>query len=168
MSTTALNEHVTIPVGTWAVDPAHSSVEFRIKDVRTIVGRFTDFDGSIVVGERPDDLRAEGTIRAGSLSTHEPQRDAHLRSPDFVDAERFPEIRFETVRVEPQTDRELKIFGRLTIKETPIDVVLDATVRGPGQDPYGNERIAIDSRTTIEWGDTAVEIVADVSATKVE
>ena len=163
MTTTAVNEQVAIPTGTWAVDPAHSSVEFRIKDVRTIVGRFTDFAGTIEVGERPEELRARGIIRTASLDTHEPQRDAHLRSPDFFDAERFPEIAFETLRVEPLDERNLRIFGRLTIKETPIELPLVASVRS-GQDPYGNDRIAIDSRGRIEWGDASVEIVADVSA----
>ena len=166
MSAAATTERVAIPTGTWTVDPAHSIVEFRIKDLRTVAGRFTEFDGAIVARERLEDLRASGVIRVDSLTTHQPQRDAHLRSADFFDAARFPEIRFETVRVEPLSSDRFAIDGRLTIKETRFDVRLEAEVRGPGEDDYGNQRLAVDTRGVIEWGDTTVEITADVSATK--
>ena len=165
MSTT-VTEQVAIPTGTWSVDPAHSIVEFRIKDLRTIAGRFTEFDGTIEAGEQLEDLRASGLIKVGSLTTHQPQPDAHLRSADFFDAERFPEIRFETLGVEPLGDNRFTIGGRLTIKETPLDVRLEAKTRGPGEDDYGNQRLAVETAGVIEWGDTTVEIVADVSATK--
>ncbi len=138
-----------------------------MKDVRTIQGHFTEFDGTIEADEAIEDLRASGVIRAASVDTRQPQRDEHLRSPDFFDAASFPEIRFETRGVESREDGAFRILGALTIKEATFEVPLEASLRGPAQDPYGNDRIAIDARGRLEWGDMEVEIVADVSATKV-
>ena len=135
--------------------------------MRTIQGHFSEFDGTIDAGDTIEELRASGVIRAGSVDTRQPQRDEHLRSPDFFDAASFPEIRFETRGVERREDGTFRIVGALTIKEATFEVPLEASVRGPAQDPYGNERVAIDTRGKIEWADMEVEIVADVSATKV-
>jgi len=80
--------------GSWSVDPAHSTIEFRVKHmmIQTVRGRFRDFEGAIVAGEQPS---VSGSIRVASLETLQAERDAHLRSPDFFDAERYPEISFQ-------------------------------------------------------------------------
>lgn len=80
--------------GSWSIDPAHSTVEFRVKQkvIQTVRGRFRDFEGAIVAGEAPS---VSGTIAVASLETLHAERDAHLRSRDFSDVERYPEIVFQ-------------------------------------------------------------------------
>jgi polyisoprenoid-binding protein YceI len=154
----------SIPAGTWTVDPPHSSIEFRIEEeIRTIKGRFTDFEGAIEGGEG---ATARGVIRTASLETDEPRRNAHLKSADFFDVERFPEIRFASKSIEPREDGTLVITGELTIKDTTFEVPLEARVRGPKEDAYGLQRIAIDSAGRIDWGPTGVSLTVDVTATK--
>jgi polyisoprenoid-binding protein YceI len=154
----------SIPAGTWTVDPPHSSIEFRIEEeIRTIKGRFTDFEGAIEGGEG---ATARGVIRTASLETDEPRRNAHLKSADFFDVERFPEIRFASKSIEPREDGTLIITGELTIKDTTFEVPLEARVRGPKEDAYGLQRIAIDSAGRIDWGPTGVSLTVDVTATK--
>jgi polyisoprenoid-binding protein YceI len=153
-----------VPAGTWTVDPAHSSIEFRIEeDIRTIKGRFTDFEGSVEGGENAS---ARGLIRADSLETDEPRRNAHLKSPDFFDVDRYPEIRFASTSIEPGEDDGLLITGELTIKDTTFEIPLQARLRGPQEDAYGKERIAFDSTGRIEWGETGVALTVDITATR--
>lgn len=153
-----------IPAGTWKVDPAHSSIEFRIEeDIRTIKGRFTEFEGTVEGGESP---KAHGVIRTASLETDEPRRNAHLKSEEFFDVERFPEIRFASKSIEPREDGALVITGELTIKDTTFEVPLDARVRGPREDAYGLQRIAVDSGGRIDWGPTGVSLTVEITATK--
>jgi polyisoprenoid-binding protein YceI len=154
----------SLPAGTWTVDPAHSSIEFRIEeDIRTIKGRFVEFEGAIEGG---DDPSARGVIRTASLETDEPRRNEHLKSPDFFEVERFPEIHFASTGIERGEDGDLVIKGDLTIKDTTFEVPLRARLRGPQEDAYGRERIAIDSTGRLEWGPTAVSLTVDVTATR--
>jgi len=83
MNTTATI--TVIPAGTWSVDPAHSKVGFAVKHmgIATVRGEFTEFEGTLELGEDLSSARAYGTVKAASIDTNEPQRDAHLRSPDF-------------------------------------------------------------------------------------
>jgi polyisoprenoid-binding protein YceI len=155
---------VSVPVGTWTVDPAHSTIEFRIEeDIRTIKGRFTDFDATIEGGESAS---VWGVVRTESLETFEPNRNAHLKSADFFEVERFPEIRFASKSITARKDGGLLINGDLTIKDATFEVQLDARLRGPQEDAYGLDRIAIDSTGRIDWGTTGVSLTVDVSATR--
>ena len=92
---------VRVPTGTWNVDPAHSAVEFQVKHmmIATVRGRFTEFEATIEAAPEIDDSRVYGAVEAASIDTNQPDRDAHLRSPDFFDAERHPQIRFESRRI---------------------------------------------------------------------
>ena len=110
MSTTAIT---AIPTGTWNVDPAHSSVEFRVKHlgIATVKGAFREYEGHIEVGEDTASTRAWGTIKAASIDTGEPKRDEHLRSPDFFDADRYPEIRFASTRVAHVEGGTYRVWG---------------------------------------------------------
>jgi polyisoprenoid-binding protein YceI len=139
---------VFVPAGTWTVDPAHSSVEFSVKHmmIATVKGRFTEFDGTLEVGEDAASAKVFGVIKVSSIDTHEPQRDAHLRSADFFDAEEYPEIRFESNRVEYVGDTNFRVSGGLTIQGITREVELDAIVVGTGRDPWGNERVALEIR----------------------
>jgi polyisoprenoid-binding protein YceI len=154
-----------IPVGTWAVDPVHSSIRFDVLDLdagmKSISGRFTEFEGVLEGGEHQS---AQGVVRTASVLTDFEQRDAHLRSADLLDVERFPEIRFESSRIEHVEGDRYRYEGTLTIKEVPIEVELDATLRGAGTDADGLEKLLFRVEGAIEWGPTRVEIMADVTA----
>jgi polyisoprenoid-binding protein YceI len=146
---------VRVPTGTWKVDPAHSSIEFEIKHmmIATVRGRFREFEGTIEAAEDIADSRVYGTVKAASVDTNEPTRDAHLRSPDFLDADRYPEIRFESSRIEPLGGPEFRILGDLTIKDVTREIELKATVEGAQRDPWGNERVGLRVRGTINRSD---------------
>ncbi len=142
-----------VPAGTWKVDPAHSSLEFAVKHLvtATVKGRFTDFDAAIEVGD--EGARAAAVVRTASIATHESDRDNHLRSPDFFDAERYPEIRFESTRIEHVDGSAFRVVGDLTIKGVSREVELEATFQGTWRDPWGNERVALAARGEIDRRD---------------
>jgi polyisoprenoid-binding protein YceI len=142
---------VRVPTGTWRVDPAHSSIEFEIKHmmIATVRGRFTEFEGTIVAAEDIKDSRVYGVVKAATIDTNEPNRDAHLRSPDFFDAERYPEIRFESTRIEPLGGPKFRVVGELTIKDVTREVELEACVEGAERDPWGNDRVGVRVRGSI-------------------
>jgi polyisoprenoid-binding protein YceI len=144
---------VRVPAGTWEVDPAHSSVAFEVKHmmIATVRGHFTEFEGTIVAAEDdPANSRAFGLVRVASIDTGNPDRDAHLRGPEFFDAERFPEIRFQSTRIQHVEGGTYSLAGNLTIKGETREVELDATVEGAAEDPWGNERVGISIRGAID------------------
>jgi polyisoprenoid-binding protein YceI len=163
----AVASKIVVPAGTWAVDPVHTTIGFQVTDTSdlfsTIVGRFTDYEGRVEGGDEPS---LEGAIRVASISTDNEQRDAHLRSPDFLDAEKHPEIRFRSTGVEPTGEDSFHVRGELTIKNTPFEIGLDGRVRGVGTGKAGDERVVIDARGSFDWGTTNVELTAAVSATR--
>jgi polyisoprenoid-binding protein YceI len=164
----SVTESATIvPAGTWAVDPVHTTVGFQVVDTAdlysTINGRFTDVQGRLVGGESPS---FSGTVRVESLRTDNEQRDAHLISPDFLDAARYPEIRFESTAVEPLAEDRFRVRGNLVIKDTPSEIELETQVRGVGRGKAGDERLVLDARGSFDWGTTTVELTVAVSATK--
>ena len=164
MSATQIETTTLVPQGTWAVDPVHSSIRFDVIDTDTafksVSGRFTDFEGTIEPGQ------TKGVVRTASILTDHEQRDAHLRSPDLLEVERFPEIRFESNRIEQVEGDRHKIIGVLTIKEVPIEVELDAKFQGAGTDADGLEKTLFRVEGAIEWGPTRVDITADITAVR--
>ena len=166
MSTITTSREV-IPSGTWAVDPVHTTIGFQVTDTAdlysTINGRLIEFEGCVVGGEQPSLV---GTIRVESIRTDNDQRDAHLASPDFLDAANHPEIRFESTAVEPLDAERFRLRGQLFVKDTPFDVELEGRIRGRGQGKLGDERLVLDVRGAFEWGTTTVEINAAVSTSK--
>ena len=183
MSTVPSN--TAIPAGTWAVDPAHSSIGFAVRHMglATVRGEFTAFEGTIEIGDDLSAAKASGTVKAQSVDTNEPQRDGHLRSPDFFDAEHYPEISFESTRIAALDDETFRITGQLTIHGVTNEMVLHADVQGTDIDPWGNERLGLEvtgeiSRSDYEMrfnqalgsgnllvGDTVV-LTLDISAVK--
>ena len=146
---------------TWQLDPTHSSVEFAVKHMMmtTVRGRFKDLAATLR-GDRdhPDDAGVEATLKAASIDTGVADRDAHLRGPDFFDAERFPDITFRSTRIEnpPTKDGDkFRVTGDLVMRGTAMEVVLDCEYLGRGTDPWGKTRAGFSFRTEIdrrEWG----------------
>ena len=131
-----------VPAGTWEVDPAHSSVEFSVKHmgIANVRGRFTDFQGTVEVGQDAWSAKARGNIKVASIDTGEAQRDTHLRSADFFDADAFPEITYESTKVEPLDENSSRVWGNLTMHGVTREVKLDLVLQGTDTDPWGNER----------------------------
>lgn len=141
------------PAGVWDVDPSHSNVEFVVRHMFTKMrGRFGEFSGTIELGEDLSDSKAEGSIAAASIDTSNADRDAHLRSPDFFDAESHPSLSFRSTGVRPGGDG-LLLDGELTIKGVTRPVVLDVEFTGWAADPFGGERAGFSARTEIDRED---------------
>jgi polyisoprenoid-binding protein YceI len=142
-----------IPAGIYEIDSAHTSLQFVARHlmVAKVKGRFREFSGRITVDDDVRNSTAELTISAASIDTQEPYRDEHMRSGDFLDAERFPNITFKSTRVDPSG----AIEGELTIRDVTRPVTLDVEFNGATVDPYGNDRIVASASTTInreDWG----------------
>jgi polyisoprenoid-binding protein YceI len=154
MSITA-SSSTLIPTGTWTVDPAHSKVGFGVKHmgIATVRGEFADFEGTLEIGEDLSRAKIYGTVKTQSVDTNEPQRDDHLRSPDFFDAAEFPELRFESTSIEALDDEEFRITGQLTIHGVTNEIVLHAEVQGTDIDPWGNERVGLEVTGQLSRGD---------------
>ncbi len=139
--------------GSWFVDPAYSTVEFRVKHmvIQTVRGRFREFDGAIVGGDEPS---VTGSIRAASLTTLQLARDAHLRSPDFLDVERYPEIAFHADGINFNgDDSHFALSGELTIKGVTRPIDLDGELHGMVVDADGRERMAFALRGQLDRSD---------------
>ena len=154
-----------IPTGTWTVDPVHSSIRFDVVDtdsmMKSISGRFTDFEGTVEGGEEQS---AKGVVRTASVLTDNEMRDEHLRSNDLLGTGRYPEITFESTRIEHVEGDRHTIFGDLTVKEAAMPVELDAKFQATGTDADGVEKTLFRVQGEIEWGPTRVEITADITA----
>ncbi|MCD6727336.1 MAG: YceI family protein [Solirubrobacteraceae bacterium] len=135
-----------VPVGIWVVDPTHSSVAFAVKHmgIATVRGSFGDFEGSLGVGEDLAKSEVHGSVKVASIDTNEEQRDAHLRSADFFDADEFPEITFRSTRIEPIDDESSRVFGDLTMHGITREVRLDVVFQGTDIDPWGNQRVGLE------------------------
>lgn len=141
----------TTAVTTWTIDPAHSAIEFAVKHMMftTAKGRFQDFSGTITLDERDiGNSNVDVTIKPTSIDTQSEDRDNHLRSADFFDADNFPEATFRSTSVEPAKGDNLRIAGDLTIKGVTRPVVLNAEFQGRGANPWGQEVIGYEARTT--------------------
>ena len=165
MSAVQTETTTLVPAGTWAVDPVHSSIRWDVIDLdagmKSISGRFTDFEGTLEGGDEP---RLAGVVRTPSVLTDHEQRDAHLRSQDMLDTDRFPEIRFTSNGVEQVDGENFKLHGELVVKEVPLEVELDAKFQGAGTDAQDVEKTLFRVHGSIEWGPTRVEITADITA----
>jgi polyisoprenoid-binding protein YceI len=144
-----------VPVaGSWQIDRSHTSVEFVARHlmIAKVRGRFTDVAGTIEIGEAPEESSAHVTIQAASISTGDDARDAHLRSPDFLDAERFPTLEFHSTAVKHEGSDWL-IAGDLTVRDVTRPVVLDVEFVGAATDPFGNSKIAFSASSQVNRED---------------
>lgn len=147
----------------WNVDVAHSQVEFAVKHmmITKVRGRFAAVGGAVVLDEaEPSRSRVEVEIEAASIDTRQEDRDAHLRSPEFLDVETHPTLTFRSTRVERLTlesGSAFRVIGELTIRGVTREVTLDAVYEGRGTDPWGGERVAFSAETAIDRRDFGLE-----------
>jgi polyisoprenoid-binding protein YceI len=140
----ATREMQTIPAGTWSVDRVHSTLGFSVEYMAgTFTGTFSDFDVSVADGV------LKGEAKVASVQVKDPDLEAHLQTPDFFDAERYPKLAFVSRSIERSGD-ELTIKGDVTIKGHTEPVELTATGTEPIADPYGGTRYGMKLRTTID------------------
>lgn len=126
--------------GTWQIDPVHSAVSFTARHlVSKVRGRFSALDGEIHAAENPLDSSITVTIDAASVDTNNAQRDAHLRSPDFLDVDTYPTLNFTSTTIQPHGEGFL-IEGDLTIKDVTRPITADLEVGGFTPDQDGNLR----------------------------
>ena len=147
---TLTRQETVIPTGTWNIDPAHSTVEFSVRNmgIVNVKGHFSEFEGTLESDGDPDSVQARGSVQVASVNTRSEKRDGHLLGEDFFDAENHPEITFESTRIEPARDH-LRVVGYLTIRGTTREIELDAVVNGPIEDPWGGERVGIEATGAI-------------------
>ena len=131
----------------WILDPSHSEVEFKVKHmmISNVSGRFSKFNATLET-EGEDFMTARVTFTADidSISTGAEQRDAHLKSPDFFDAAKFPQLKFVATRYENvDNDGSYEVYGDLTIRGVTKPVRFDAEFGGVIKDPWGNTRAGI-------------------------
>ena len=154
MSTPAATQTAT---ATWNIDPVHTVAEFKVKHmmISNVKGQFTAVTGVMTVDEADvTKSRVEATIEAASVHTRDAQRDAHLKSADFFDVEKFPTLSFKSTRVTRAADGELAVAGDLTIHGVTREVVF--ALEGPTpptKDPWGNIRMGLSATTKISRKD---------------
>lgn len=128
---------------TWKIDPSHSEVQFKVKHlvISTVTGQFTDFQSEIhTEGNNIEGAKATFEASVNSISTNNADRDGHLKSADFFDAENHPTINFESVKFDKVSGDEYELTGNLTIRGVTKEVKLKAELGGIATDPYGQEK----------------------------
>jgi polyisoprenoid-binding protein YceI len=154
MSTLATPQTATT---TWNIDPAHSVADFKVKHmmISNVRGQFGKVSGVLTLDESDlTNSRVEALIEAGSIETRDAQRDAHLKSADFLHVEKFPTLSFKSTRISLVRDGELSAEGDLTIRGVTRKVQF--SVEGPTpptKDPWGNTRVAVSGTTKINRKD---------------
>lgn len=141
---------------TWNFDLSHSSVNFHVRHlmVSKVHGRFAKWGGSLVIDNSDiTKSRVEVAIETASVDTKEEKRDAHLRSPDFFDSEKYPTMTFVSTNVTKKSDDELEVIGDLTIAGTTKSVKLAVESAGTVKDPWGGTRAGFSAKTTINRKD---------------
>jgi len=135
-----------IPAGTWSIDGAHSRVGFSVKHlgIATVRGTFDAFEGSLVIDGDLSSAKITATIDTASVNTRDEQRDTHLRSADFFDAEQFPKLVFESTAVRPTDSSRFTVEGTLSLHGVTHPVELTAIIDGFETDPWGNERVGLE------------------------
>ena len=148
---------VTAPTRTtWTVDPTHTHVEFSVRHlmIATVKGRFAEVAGTITLDtEDPSQTAVDVTIGAASIDTRVAQRDAHLRSADFFDVERFPHLTFKSRRAAIVAPGHWKLTGDLEIRGVRRQIELDVTEQGRQADPWGGHRAGFEVRGSIKRSD---------------
>lgn len=140
----------------WEIDKAHSQVTFSVKHmmISTVRGHFNVLNGQLHIDEEhPENSWVEAEVDTASIDTNDEKRDAHLRSPDFFDAEKYPKITFKSTKVQRVDGEHYKVTGNLTMHGVTKEVVFDAEYSGQIKDAWGMQRAALSATTTINRKD---------------
>jgi polyisoprenoid-binding protein YceI len=147
----------SIAAGTWSIDPIHSHVGFAVKHmvVATFRGQFEEYDGALAVAE-DGAPRLQGTVTVDSIAVKDENLAGHLKSPDFFDSERYPQISFlsSAVRVD---GGELEVEGELTIKGHTHQVTARGSISGPHEDIAGNDKIGVELEAVVDRREYGLE-----------
>ncbi len=141
---------------TWNIDTTHSSLNFTVRHlvIAKVHGAFAKWSGSISLdGDNLAGSKAQAEVEVASISTNEEKRDAHLRSADFFDAEKFPKLTFVSKKIETSGGKVTKVTGDLSLHGVTKEVTLDVEDLGRAKDPWGNERIAFSATTSLKRTD---------------
>jgi polyisoprenoid-binding protein YceI len=136
----------------WKIDPSHSQIQFTVRHmmISNVRGRFEDFTGTVDFdGHDPATLKIDVTINADSINTREAQRDGHLKSADFLNAEEFPHLTFRSTGVEKLGGNDLRITGDLTIRGVTHQVILETEYAGTMTSPWGTVSAGFSAHTKI-------------------
>jgi polyisoprenoid-binding protein YceI len=140
----------------WKIDPAHSEITFSVRHmmITNVRGRFEDFSGTVEFDEQnPANTTVDVQIAANSISTRDPKRDAHLKSPDFLNADQYPYLTFRSRKVELVDATHARLIGDLTIREATRPVTLDVEYNGQSKSPWGATSAGFSARTTLNRKD---------------
>jgi polyisoprenoid-binding protein YceI len=143
----------------WSIDPTHSEIRFKVKHlmISNVTGQFNKFRGSVETnGDDFKTAKIHFTADINSITTNNEQRDAHLRSGDFFDAENHPQLIFESDKVEKTGGELYKVYGTLTMRGISKNVILNADFGGITQDPWGNTRAGFSLSAKINRKDFGV------------
>jgi len=144
-------------VSTWNLDPAHSAAEFKVKHmmISNVKGKFTGLSGTLTLHETDHTLSSvQASVDVATVNTGDPQRDAHLKSADFFDVEKFPKMTFKSTRVASKSGGGYAVTGELTIHGvTKSETFAVDDVSEPAKDPWGNTRIGLSATTKISRKD---------------
>jgi len=144
---------------TWTVDKTHSEANFRVRHmVSKVSGKFDDINGT-VTGDlaRPGNASVEFTIKTASVDTGTPDRDKHLRSADFFDAEKYPEITFKSTSIKPSKQKNVyDVTGHLTMRGVTKQITLPVEYLGAVKDPWGNDKAGFSTSTTLNRKDYGI------------
>lgn len=142
---------------TWKIDPVHSNAQFKVKHmmIAHVKGEFTSINGTLELDEADiTKSRVEASIDAKTINTREPQRDAHLKSADFLDVEKFSTLTFKSTRIVKKGDDEYAVSGDLSIHGVTRNVTLQVEeLSAPTKDPWGNTRIGLSANVKINRKD---------------
>ena len=161
LATLALGAALAAPVAgdTFAVDRTHSSATFTVRHLTSKVsGRFKDFSGTITGDPaKPAQAQVEFTVKAASIDTDEEKRDTDLRSANFFDVDKFPEITFKSTKITPASGKDhYNVAGKLTMHGVTKDVVIPVTYMGSVTDPWKNEKFGFEATTTLNRKDYGI------------
>ena len=151
--------YAPVPGGEYNIDPAHSIIGFSIRhlEINWVEGRFKDFKGTIHFDEKDvTKSSVEFTAKVESIDTGVDQRNAHLRTADFFDVAKYPEMNFKSTRVERRGKDGYVLHGDFTLKGVTKQVALPFTVTGAIKDPWGNTRFGISAQTKINRRDYGI------------
>ncbi|MEV3852954.1 YceI family protein [Streptomyces sp. NPDC050095] len=146
------------PPGPWTVDPAHSTVAATAQHlgITSVHGRFTDFSARVDIAQDVDKSRVEAVIRAASIDTGNGMRDGHLKSPDFLDVETYPELTYRSTALTPAGPDRWTVHGELTMRGVVRQVDLQLSYLGTGADPWGGTRAAFKATAELKREDFAM------------